>query len=386
VLIVGAGPAGSIAGLVAARAGARVRIIDRASFPRAKLCGDTVNPGAMKTLARLGLGEAIETRGLPVEGMLVTGDEVSVTGRYPDGVYGRAIRRIDLDWILLRAAIAAGCEFEPGLAVRSASVEDTKRGSVIRAVDITLRSGTARMTAPVIVAADGRRSTLAFGLGLLQHPVRPRRWAIGGYFAAVRRPAGNASGRHVVGEMHIRKYGYVGVAPIPDGLTNVCLVRPFAPGDSDFRDPAALLRRCLASDPGLRDRFESATAVSEPIVLGPLAVDQTGRPPIDGLLVTGDAAGFIDPMTGDGLHFAIRGGELAAHAALRALTYGWRGVHEAHAGARAHAFAAKHRFNRALRSVVASRMAIALGALGARMVPAALRVIVARAGDCHRAA
>ncbi len=66
-------------------------------------------------------------------------------------------------------------------------------------------------------------------------------------------------------------------------------------------------------------------------------------------MLAGDAAGFIDPMTGDGLRFAIQGGELAAAAALGALEHGWSGVHEELARARARAFAAKWRFNRALR-------------------------------------
>src|SRR2546428_7105462 len=73
VLIVGAGPAGSVAATVLARAGARVRLVDRATFPRHKLCGDTVNPGTLALLRRLGLSAHIEERGLPVVGMRLTG-------------------------------------------------------------------------------------------------------------------------------------------------------------------------------------------------------------------------------------------------------------------------------------------------------------------------
>jgi flavin-dependent dehydrogenase len=386
LLIVGAGPAGAVTALVAARAGARVCILDRSSFPRAKLCGDTVNPGAMARLAHLGLAADVEARGLPVDGMVVTGDGAAVVGRYPRGLCGRAIRRVDLDWILLRAAITAGCEFEPGVAVRRAVVDDTRNGPAIQRVEVGRRSGVTSVTARVIVAADGRRSTIAFDLGFLRHPPRPRRWAIGGYFAGVSGPEAGTAAGGVVGEMHIRKDGYLGVAPIPDGLTNVCLVRPVAPRDAALRDPADALRRAIESDPALRARFSGATPISQPVVLGPLAVDPIARPPIDGLLLAGDAAGFIDPMTGDGLNFAIRGGELAAAAALSALAHGWRGVHEAHAAARAEAFGAKWHFNRALRMVVASPLAISAGVVGARVLPAALRAIVTRAGDCHQVA
>src|SRR5947209_7542337 len=94
VLIVGAGPAGTVAATVLARSGARVRIVDRARFPRDKLCGDTVNPGTIALLRRLGMAERLETRGLAVAGMIVTGaDGVVVEGAYPDGLQGRALVR-----------------------------------------------------------------------------------------------------------------------------------------------------------------------------------------------------------------------------------------------------------------------------------------------------
>src|SRR3989442_5424675 len=93
VLIVGAGPAGAVAATLLARAGARVRLIDRADFPRDKLCGDTVNPGALALLRRLGMAETLDAEGLRIDGMRVTGDGVSVEGRYPDGLHGRAMVR-----------------------------------------------------------------------------------------------------------------------------------------------------------------------------------------------------------------------------------------------------------------------------------------------------
>jgi len=195
-------------------------------------------------------------------------------------------------------------------------------------------------------------------------------------------PIGSPS---VVGEMHIRSGRYIGVAPVPGGLTNVCLVRPSRPADPALADPSALLARELARDVLLRDRAAGARLVAPPVVLGPLAVD-VAPAAIDGLLLAGDAAGFIDPMTGDGLLFAIRGGELAAGAALDALANGWAGVHTRVAAARARDFAGKWRFNRALRLLVASPPAIDAAALAARVAPGVLRAVIARAGDCRRAA
>src|SRR5579862_42 len=100
VVIVGAGPAGAVAATVLARAGARVRILDRAVFPRDKLCGDTVNPGTLAHLRGLGMAGAVDAQGLPIDGMLLTGEDVAIRGRYPAGLHGRALARRDLDWAL----------------------------------------------------------------------------------------------------------------------------------------------------------------------------------------------------------------------------------------------------------------------------------------------
>jgi len=372
VLIVGAGPAGAVAAALLARAGARVRLVDRAVFPRDKLCGDTINPGTVSTLKRLGLARSLESCGLPIDGMRVSGGNgVVVEGRYPDGMTGRALLRREFDWMLLQDAVAAGAQFEPGVSVKSAVVEGGRVAGV--------RIGDAELRARVTIAADGRRSTLAFGLGLAAHPARPRRWALGAYMDVA---GGTTSAR--LGEMHVRDGHYIGVAPVPGGLTNVCLVTPWKAGDDRLDDPGKAIIGALSRDALLRDRFAGALMATTPVVLGPLAVDSRDAA-IDGLVLAGDAAGFIDPMTGDGLRFAIRGAEFAAGAVSDALAHGWTGVHERHAQARRTAFAGKWRFNRAVRSLAGSPAAVAAAAAGARLAPAVLRRAMIYAGDCRQA-
>src|SRR5262245_46519174 len=158
VLVVGAGPAGSITALVLARAGARVRLIDRARFPRDKLCGDTLNPGSLSILDRLGIGAPIRARAAAVTGMLVTGPGAQVASDYPDGVRGASISRRDLDVMLLNAAIESGVRFECGVTVREPIVDD---GGLVNGVHVVSNGHNCDMRARVVIAADGRGSRLA---------------------------------------------------------------------------------------------------------------------------------------------------------------------------------------------------------------------------------
>lgn len=375
VVISGGGPAGAIAALRLARAGARVALVDRARFPRPKLCGDTLNPGAMALLQASGLAAPIVAAGLPIDGMVVTSaDGVAVRGLYGEGMTGRAIRRDVLDLALLEAAAAAGAEILTETRVTAPLVTAAAGpagGARITGVAVRGRHGQASaLQARLTIAADGRRSPLAFALGLAAHPRWPRRWAIGAYFDGIVR-----DGR--VGEMHVRRNGYIGVSPSPGGATNICLVTADRAG---LDAPARLLDAALRRDPVLRERCRAASRVSDVVSLGPLAVDvRIGGP--ERLLLAGDAAGFIDPMTGDGIHLALRGGVLAADVALDVLA-GRVGDGAAElARRRRAAFAFKLRFNRVLRTLVGSPMGVRVGAAGASLLPFVLRRVIALAGD-----
>jgi menaquinone-9 beta-reductase len=375
VLVVGAGPAGAVAAIVLARAGVRVRLIDRAVFPREKLCGDTINPGTLGMLRRLGLAAGVEPRGLPIDGMIVTGEGgIAVEGRYPRDQRGLAISRRDFDARLLEHATAAGAAFDC-ITAREALVDGPASAPIVRGI-VAGNGARHQLPAKVVLAADGRRSTIAFGLRLVNHPPRPKRWAIGAYFED---PI-----RSTFGEMHIRRGRYIGVAPLGGGISNVCLVLPWSGGECDFRDPPGLLRNAIAAEPALRNRFGGRPPVRAPIMLGPLAVDVV-RDDVEGLVLAGDAAGFIDPMTGDGLRFAVRGGELAAAAALDALAHGWNGVHARLRAARRREFASKWRLNRTLRALVSSGAGVRAASVGARLAPGIVRRLIVEAGDAKAA-
>jgi flavin-dependent dehydrogenase len=374
VIVVGGGPAGSIAGLVLARAGVRVRLFERGRLPRRKLCGDTINPGARAILRELGVHNAAEAGALRVDGMIVSGGGTTIRAEYPAGTAGLAITRAVFDARLLALAASAGVEVHEGALVTGAICEEHADRTVVTGIRVLHRGGGASVErAPLVIAADGRHSRLAFSLGLARHPEHPRRWAIGGYFSDV-------IGVGTCGEMHIRLDDYVGVAAVPGGLTNVCLVTA---DRARIAKPEDSLRELIAGEPMLAERFLRARLASPVAVLGPLAVDAIASG-THGLLLAGDAAGFVDPMTGDGLRFAIRGAQLAAESAIRALS-GDGGAAHVELARRRKEFSRKRAFNRVLRAIVESRRAVGAASLGARLAPSILRYIVNVAGDVRAA-
>ncbi len=375
VAIAGAGPAGSLAAAILARAGLRVRVFDRARFPRPKLCGDTLNPGALAVLQRHFDLAPLIAQSAPIRGMLLTGPGgAQVRGEYGRDIAGRSITRAALDQWLLDRAVEAGASVEQETVIRDVSIVDGRVGGLIAS---GANGRAVAHPARMVVAADGRRSAIAIGRGLSKQPARPRRWAIGGYFSDV-------TGMTALGEMHVRRGHYIGVAPVPGGLTNACLVVPHGGGDLPLSRPAEALDAALKGDPELADRFASSRPVGSVVMLGPMAVDTSavGEP---GLLLAGDAAGFIDPMTGDGLRLALSGAELAANIVCDVFA-DRVSVHRAHlvlADRRRKAFAAKWRFNRALRSLVSSPASVSAAAATAKMWPSMFSRMICYAGDVH---
>ncbi len=188
VLVVGAGPAGTIAARLLAVAGARVRIVDRASFPRDKLCGDTLNPGCLATLSRLDstVAARIRSRAVATTGITVTGPcGAMVAADYPDSLVGATLMRRDLDLWLLESAVHAGARFDPGVVVHAPMLADETRGTAgnrpRRVVGARATCGRRphECRARVVIAADGRASRLASQLGLSRFTRSPQRWAYG---------------------------------------------------------------------------------------------------------------------------------------------------------------------------------------------------------------
>jgi flavin-dependent dehydrogenase len=377
VAIAGGGPAGALAGLLLARRGWRVRLFDRERFPRPKLCGDSINPGALALLARHLDLTPLHAIGQPIRGMRLSGPGgVAVHGTYPDGVAGLSVPRADFDAWLIAEAARAGVTVVERTPVRGPRVN----GGHVTGIRVGAAGCERDHPARLVIGADGRRSTLAAALGLARTPRRPRRWALGAYMHGV--DGVDAA----YGEMHVRDGRYLGIAPTPTGATNVCLVVPYDAARAAMADPGAAILAAARLDRWTAPRFAAAALIAPAVVLGPMAMD-VPVPGAPGLLLAGDAAGFIDPMTGDGIRLALAGAELAADVADEVL----RGRLAAAAAParlaarRRTAFRAKWRFNRAVRGLVGSH-AVRGAAVAARVCPRAFAAMVRYAGDAHLAA
>jgi geranylgeranyl reductase family protein len=309
VVVAGAGPAGSVAALVLARAGARVALADKAAFPRDKACGDLVGPRGVQVLAGLGLSvpEAGQGRDLLAAGP--SGRRVRLPA-YPGRSYaghGIVVPRLAFDDALRNAAIEAGA-----IPVHArVSGADTVPGWPPGRVRALLTSGGQRLAGDVFIGADGALSPVARLTGLL----RPER-ALWGFAVRAYVPAQVPLPLLVLADdQPWRIYpGYGWLFPGADGQANVGIgaglgtSRRAAPLRADLERFCLWLRRAgdLAPDARLG-----------PVSGGWLRMGGTGTPPAAGnVLLAGDAAGLINPLQGEGIGPALVSGRLAAEAVL----------------------------------------------------------------------
>ncbi|HEX9427070.1 MAG TPA: FAD-dependent monooxygenase [Candidatus Polarisedimenticolia bacterium] len=376
VVVVGGGPAGSTVATLLGGAGARVLLCDAAIFPRHKLCGEFLPPAALPIFDRLGVrGEVERLRPRRHVGMAVIAPGgARFLGRYGAGApWGLAVRRFDLDAVLLQQARRSGATV----------LEGTRVADLSRAADglwdLTLQrsapGGTRspsgerptnggqppQVRARAIVGADGRNSIVARRLGLRRADSH-RRFAVMGHFEEVAGPADH-------GEMIVTQYGYCGINPLPAGLANVCIVLdPDRPGGrpSGRAGLRAFFDEKIAAHPLTRERMAPARLVDRLRATGPISC-RASRVVDDAALLVGDAAGFFDPFTGEGIAMALRGGMMAAEMLLEALRCGdlSRAALRPYEAGRRAAFAARLRLDRILQRVlVRPRLA---GWLGARL-------------------
>jgi len=382
VIVVGAGPAGSSTAWHLARRGIDVLVLDRARFPRDKPCAEYLSPEASRlldTMGALGACEgagAAELTGMTVRapnGAMLRGDFAAAHGFRGFRDRGLALRRTVLDGILLGRARTAGANVVEEERV-TGLVRDA-RGAVVGVEVLDARGRAAERRADIVVGADGLRSVVARRLGLSRARRRPRRIAMIAHYRGVAEMGS-------YGEMHVERDGYVGLADVGGGITNVAVVAPAARVKRAAQAPAAFFDAWLAAHPHVGARLAGAERVDAVRATGPFA-HHARRAWARGAALVGDAADFYDPFTGEGIYAALRGGELVAPHIASALEA--RSPRDAEAALAAYdaerrrAFAGKWRVERlvALAVAVPALMNRAAATLGQRKDMADLFVGVA---------
>jgi len=370
-LIVGAGPAGSAMAAGLGRAGARVLLLEQAHHPRPKACAEYASPMISEELTRIGLEPgAWSHEAVPLSGMHLHAGGHAVRIAYADRHGSRRAWGVDrrrFDERLARHAVDSGAQLGEGARV----VELTHGGGRVsgaRIRDMRTRR-TETIEADWVIGADGARSAVARLLGVDRAVRFPRRLGLIAHYAGVTDLTDH-------GEMHVGRGWYVGLAPTPGGELNVGMALPMveSSGSAELRFEAA-----IDALPAVAGRLAGSTRISPIRGAAPIGhrVKDAAGP---GWMLIGDAAGFVDPFTGEGIHRALR----SARAAVEALQAGGD-VAATYRRERRRAFAAKTALSWLVQGFLAFPPLLehAVERLEAR--PSATLLLGSALGDCRPA-
>jgi geranylgeranyl reductase family protein len=319
VVVVGGGPAGAAAAARLAAGGFRTVLVDRASFPRDKVCGDFVGPMALAELADLGVAEAGAfgaTAAMARLALHVDDDPPAVMSiPQVDGIpgYGRVIPRLQLDAWILDAARRAGATVLDGR--KAEAVERAPDAIVVRGRGA---AGPWRLRARLLLGADGSNSMVARTLRGGVPPSQDRILAVRAYFDDVEGPDGQ-------GDIWFRGGtfpGYHWLFPTGGGSANLGVGMVASTYPQSARNLREMLLRLIAEDASVRYRLRGARMRGR--VLGHPLTTYNPRLPLvgDRVMLLGDAAGLINPLNGEGIQYALHSARWAADVASDRLASG----------------------------------------------------------------
>jgi len=379
VAVVGAGPAGAATAILFADRGYTVTLLDKASFPRSKICGEYLSPEAARVLDRLGVLKAVDAAGAqPLRGMrLVAPDGTVLHGAYPTTGPWRgyrdhalAIPREIFDLILLDRARSLPVDVRERHRVTGLAI-DGHRVTGVTGADASGRPFEIRCR--LVVGAGGRASVVARSLGLVRSHRLQR-------LALIRHVSGLGGFDHM-GEIYVDPPDYSILNPVAPGLVNVSVVVPLAHAKPYRGRLETFFDARLRQHRHVTPRLQGMRQEGPLMAMGPLAY-RVREPRHGGVALVGDAGGFYDPFTGEGIYSALRCAELlvdVAHEALQRDDVSARAL-RAYARAR-RALRDKDWITRALQVVIARRRLSNWVAHGLASRPALLDMLMGVIGD-----
>jgi geranylgeranyl reductase family protein len=325
VIVVGAGPSGSATAYHLANAGLDVLLLEKAQFPRDKVCGDGLTPRAVKSLVRMGVDTSEQAGWLHNKGLRIIGGGMRLEMPWPELAaypnYGLVRPRADFDQILAQQAEKSGARLHENTTV-TGPILDERTG---RMLGVTARTtddgGVKRETefrAPLVVAADGNSTRLSIAMGLHKRDDRPMGVAYRTYYKTPRTDDDYLESWLELWDGQRLLPGYGWVFGMGDGTSNVglgILNTTDSFRNVDYRD---LLRRWLKNTPAEWGFTEENR--TEPIRGAALPMGFNRQPHYTrGMLLVGDAGGMVNPFNGEGIAYAMESGEFAADVIAQAL-------------------------------------------------------------------